>query len=79
MLNNKLRRQNRAIQTLLGFLAALGLSSLMVDLVGIQGDIKHASTVGILDVFSYVAAENVLNLTFLVVILTTLYFYRSHE
>jgi hypothetical protein len=79
MLNNKLRRQNRAIQTLLGFLAALGLSSLMVDLVGIQGDIQHASTVGSLDVFSYVAAENVLNLTFLVVILTTLYFYRSHE
>lgn len=71
--------QNRGIQTLLAFLGALSLLSLVVDLSNLHGSSKHSNTYGILDVFDLLATENILNITIILVVIITLYFYRNHE
>lgn len=76
---DKLRQQNRGIQTLLAFLGTLGLISLVIDLIGIESNTKHENTIGLLDVIHYLSAEHIINFTFMVVILLTLYFYKNHE
>jgi len=75
----KLRQQNRSIQTLLMFLGALGLISLVIDLIGIANDTSHNKSIGLFDLIQFASAEHMINFTFLLVVLLTLYFYRSHE
>lgn len=79
LLQNKLRQQNRSIQTLLAFLGSLGLVSLIVDLIAVGGEVSHDDTVGLLDIIEAVSAEHLLGLTVIVVLFLTLYFYRNHE
>lgn len=76
---DKLRQQNRGIQTLLALLGTLGLISLVIDLIGIESNTKHENTIGLLDVIHYLSAEHIINFTFMMVILLTLYFYKNHE
>lgn len=77
--DEKKRWQARSIQTVLSFLGALSLVAIVIDLAGLSHDIKHKDTVGILDIFTLVSAENVLSITILVVVLLTAYFYKNHE
>lgn len=79
LLQRKLRNQNRSIQTLLAFLGSLSLVSLMVDLIDLNNDIEHDSTVGLLDFIGSIPAENLLGLSGLIVVFLTLYFYLNHE
>ncbi|MGY8775888.1 hypothetical protein [Spongiibacter tropicus] len=79
LLQNKLRQQNRSIQTLLAFLGSLGLVSLIVDLIAVGGEVSHDETVGLLDLIQAVSAEHLLGFTVIVVLFLTLYFYRNHE
>nr|WP_136251966.1 hypothetical protein [Ningiella ruwaisensis] len=79
LMNEQFSRQNRAIQTLLAFLGALSLLGLVVDLASLHADSDHDKTYGILDIFQLVATENILNITIIVVVILTLYFYRNHE
>lgn len=73
------RAQTRSIQTLLAFLGALSLLALVVDLASLSNDIEHSDTLGILDVFALISAENVLSITVLVVVMLTALFYKNHE
>jgi hypothetical protein len=73
------RAQTRSIQTILTFLGGLSLLALVVDLASLSNDMEHNETVGILDLFSLLSAENVLSVTVLIVVLLTAYFYRNHE
>lgn len=75
--NNRL--QTRSIQTLLTFLGALSLVGLVADLASLSVGIKHQKSFGVLDVFTLISAEHVLNLTIFIVVLLTAYFYRNHE
>lgn len=79
LLQCKLRQQNRNIQTLLAFLGSLGLVSLIIDLIGVENDVNHDDTVGLLDLIQLASAEHLLSLTVLIVIFFTLYFYKNHE
>ncbi|MCM2680824.1 hypothetical protein [Echinimonas agarilytica] len=76
---DKIRHQNRRIQTLLTFLGALGLISLVVDLIDLEGNTEHEHSTGLLDLIQFSSAEHIINIMFLMVILVTLYFYRNHE
>jgi hypothetical protein len=78
-LQDKLRQQNRGIQTLLAFLGSLGLISLVIDLVSIEGEVNHKDTTGLLDLFNFISAESFISLTAIIVILFTLYVYKNHE
>lgn len=73
------RAQTRSIQTVLTFLGALSLLALVVDLADLSNNMEHRSTLGILDIFTLLSAENVLSVTVLIVVLLTAYFYKSHE
>lgn len=73
------RAQTRSIQTLLAFLGALSLLALVVDLASLSNDMEHGDTLGILDVFALISAENVLSITVLVVVMLTALFYKNHE
>ncbi len=79
LLQGKLRQQNRSIQTLLAFLGSLGLISLVIDLIGVEKDVSHDDTTGLLDLIHLASAEHLLGLTVIIVILLTLYFYKNHE
>jgi len=73
------RAQTRSIQTLLAFLGALSLLALVVDLASLSNDMEHGDTLGILDIFALISAENVLSITVLVVVILTALFYKNHE
>ncbi|WP_426358995.1 hypothetical protein ACPUVO_01765 [Pseudocolwellia sp. HL-MZ19] len=75
----KLRQQNKVIQTLLTFLGTLGLLSLVIDLISMGNTTPHADSTGVLDFIQLLSAEHILNITFMFVILLTLYFYKNHE
>jgi hypothetical protein len=79
LVQGKLRQQNRSIQTLLAFLGSLGLISLIVDLIGVEKDVSHDDTSGLLDLIQLTPAEHLLSLTVIIVIIFTLYFYKNHE
>jgi hypothetical protein len=79
LLQSKLRQRSRSIQTLLAFLGSLGLISLIVDLIGVENDVNHDNTVGLLDIIQFFPAEHLLGLTVIIVILLTFYFYKNHE
>jgi len=76
---DKLRQQNKVIQTLLTFLGSLGLISLVIDLISIESNTNHDNTFGVLDIIELAATENILSFTIIFVILITLYFYKNHE
>tara|TARA_R110001606_G_scaffold399222_1_gene582316 strand:+ start:47132 stop:48328 length:1197 start_codon:yes stop_codon:yes gene_type:complete len=78
-LQDKLRQQNRGIQTLLAFLGSLGLISLVVDLISIKNEVTNEDTIGLFDLINIMSAENFLSVTFIIVILFTLYVYKNHE
>lgn len=75
----KNRTQTRSIQTLLTFLGALSLVALVTDLASLSNTVKHSATLGVLDIFTLISAELMLNITIFVVVLLTAYFYRNHE
>lgn len=75
----KVRQQNRSIQTLLMFLGALGLVSLVVDLINIEGDTVHSESIGLLDIIQLASTEHLLNFTLILIIGLTLYFHGNHE
>ncbi|MEO9508062.1 MAG: hypothetical protein ABJG28_02665, partial [Nonlabens ulvanivorans] len=75
----KLRQQNKVIQTLLTFLGTLGLLSLVIDLISMGSTTPHEDSMGVLDFIQLLSAEHILNITFIFVILLTLYFYKNHE
>lgn len=79
LLQEKLRLQNRNIQTLLAFLGSLGLISLIIDLIGVENDVSHDKTTGLLDLIQLVSAEHLIGLTVMIVIFLTFYFYKNHE
>ena len=76
---DKLRQQNKVIQTLLTFLGSLGLISLVIDLISMESNTNHDNTLGVLDIIELAATENILSFTIIFVILITLYFYKNHE
>ena len=76
---DKLRQQNRGIQTLLAFLGSLGIISLVIDLISIDSSVPHGKTTGLFDIMQFVSAEHIINLMFIFVILLTFYFYKNHE
>jgi len=79
LFQDKLRQQNRSMQTLLGFLGSLGLISLVIDLISIEREVTHNDTMGLLDLVHVISAENVLSSTVMIVVFFTLYFYKNHE
>lgn len=78
-IDNKKRQQARGIQTVLTFLGALSLVAIVIDLASLNNNLKHNDIMGILDIFTLVPPENVLNITIFVVVLLTAYFYKNHE
>jgi len=76
---DKLRQQNKVIQTLLAFLGSLGLISLVIDLISMESNTNHDNTLGVLDIIELAATENILSFTIVFVILITFYFYKNHE
>jgi hypothetical protein len=76
---DKLRQQNRSIQTLLAFLGSLGIISLVIDLISIESSVAHGKTTGLFDIMQFISAEHIINFMFIFVILLTFYFYRNHE
>ena len=76
---DKLRQQNKVIQTLLTFLGTLGLLSLVVDLISLESNIEHKEAIGVLDMIQLISADSLLNISFVFVILLTLYFYKNHD
>lgn len=76
---DKLRQQNRGIQTLLAFLGSLGIISLVIDLISIESSVPHGKTTGLFDIMQFISAEHIINFMFIFVILLTFYFYRNHE
>ncbi|RBP82538.1 hypothetical protein EBI01_08125 [Marinomonas rhizomae] len=79
LFQDKLRQQNRSMQTLLGFLGSLGLISLVIDLINIEREVTHNDTMGLLDLVHMISSENFLSSTVIIVVFFTLYFYKSHE
>lgn len=79
MLQEKLGRQNRSIQTLLAFLGSLGMVSLVTDLIGVNAAVEHEHTLGVLDIVQQFSAEHLIGFTVIIVFVFTLYFYKNHE
>ncbi len=77
--DEKKRGQTRSIQTVLTFLGALSLVAIVIDLASLGHEIKHNDTLGVLDIFTLMSAENVLSITIFAVIILTAYFYKNHE
>jgi hypothetical protein len=77
-LQDKLRQQNRGIQTLLAFIGSLGLISLVIDLISIDNEVTNDDTTGLFYLINFLSAESFLGLTFMMVILFTLYVYKNH-
>lgn len=78
-IGEKAREQARSIQTLLAFIGALSLVALAMDLASLSKDEEHEHSLGILDLFDLLSIENMLNMTILIVVLLTFFFYRNHE
>jgi hypothetical protein len=77
--DQKLADQSRGIKTVLAFLAALNMLSLVGDLNSINISLENERTYGLLGLFHIVNVENMLNIITLAIIFVTIYFYRNHE
>jgi len=79
LLQEKLRLQNRNIQTLLAFIGSLGIISLVIDLIDVENNVGHDKTAGLLDLIQFFSAEDLITLTVIIVVFITFYFYKNHE
>ena len=79
LVTEKLSHQNRVIQTLLAFLGALTLVSLIADLTGLAQSVDHSETTGLLDAINLVSIESLITSVIVLVVLITIYFYKNHE